>query len=134
MRCSHCGKCCEETEMLLSEADAKRLEQKGYKRRYFMHIDQQGFYRLKNRERHCVFYDRAKQRCEVYKHRPQGCCVYPVIYSQEDGVVVDDLCPMKDSVSRVELKQKGRRVLRLLERIDEEAQKRAFSHERLKQS
>jgi Fe-S-cluster containining protein len=134
MRCSHCGKCCEETEMLLSEADARRLEQNGYRRRYFTSVDRQGFCRLKNSNGYCVFYDRAKQRCKVYRYRPQGCRVYPVIYSQEDGVIVDDLCPMKDSVSRVELRQKGKRVLRLLERIDEEAQKRAFSHERLKQS
>ena len=40
MRCSNCGKCCEKTEMELSNKDIKRLEEAGYRRasgrqRYF---------------------------------------------------------------------------------------------------
>jgi len=35
MLCSHCGRCCEKTEMLLSRADVKRLETLGYSRKEF---------------------------------------------------------------------------------------------------
>ena len=51
-----------------------------------------------------------------------------MIYSEEEGIVVDDLCPMKDTVSKDELKLKGVRVVEVLKRIDSEAkaQKQVF--------
>ena len=121
MRCSHCGVCCEKTEMMLSIADVERLERLGYDRQKFLRSDRHGLVRLKNCHGSCVFYDVEKCRCRIYKHRPLGCRIYPVIYSEKEGIVVDDLCPMKKTVSRIELKRKGRKVIELLQRIDNEA-------------
>lgn len=122
MHCSHCGICCEETEMLLSNADVECLERMGISKQKFVRYDRQGFARLRNRHGFCVFYDVAKRRCKIYRHRPLGCRVYPAMYKERRGiVVVDGLCPMKDTVSEIELKRKGKKVIELLRRIDTEA-------------
>jgi len=121
MRCSHCGICCKKTEMMLSNADVERLERLGYNRQKFVRHDRHGLAKLKNRQEFCVFYDVQKCRCKIYKHRPLGCRIYPVIYSEQEGIVVDDLCPMKNTVSEIELKRKGKKVRELLQRIDNEA-------------
>ena len=119
--------CCEKTEMMLSSTDVERLERVGYSRQEFVRYDRHGFVRLKNCRGFCVFYDAAKRRCKIYKHRPSGCRVYPVIYSKQEGVILDDFCPMKDTVSEMELKRKGKKVMELLQRIDNEATHRGES-------
>lgn len=124
MRCSHCGICCTKTEMLLSNADIELLERAGYDRREFVRYDKNGYAKLRNRNGYCVFYDSEKHRCKAYKHRPSGCRIYPVVYSEEDGVIADDLCPEKDTASADELKRKGTKVVKLLDRIDSEAETR----------
>jgi Fe-S-cluster containining protein len=121
MHCSHCGVCCEKTEMMLSSADVERLEKMSHNRQEFMRCDGRGFVRLRNRHKVCVFYDVERHRCKVYRHRPLGCRIYPVIYSEQDGIVLDDLCPMRSTVSKVELRRKGKKVMELLQRIDTEA-------------
>lgn len=127
MHCSHCGVCCENTEMLLSNTDIERLERLDHDQQTFVRYDRHGFARLRNRHGFCVFYDGEKCRCQIYGHRPLGCRVYPVIYSEREGIVVDDLCPMQDTVSRIELKREGKRLMALLQRIDNEAQARKKS-------
>jgi len=107
--------------MILSNADIERLEKAGYNRQKFVRYDKHGLAKLKNRKEFCVFYDVQKCRCKIYEHRPLGCRIYPVIYSEQEGIVVDDLCPMKCTVSEIELKRKGQKVLKLLQRIDNEA-------------
>ena len=129
MRCSHCGKCCENTEMPLSEADIKRLEKAGFRREDFVQYDSRGYARLQNREGHCVFYDKKRRRCRVYKYRPLGCRIYPIIFSEDEGIIVDDLCPMKDTVSKSEVKKKGMLLVRLLRKLDEEAESRLLRTE-----
>jgi Fe-S-cluster containining protein len=124
MRCSHCGICCEKTEMMLSTADIERLEKAGYDRQEFTRYDKHGFAKLRNRRGFCVLYDATKRRCKIYEHRPEGCRIYPVVYSEEEGIVVDDLCPMKATVSEIELRRKGRKVIALLQRIGNEATSR----------
>ena len=124
MRCSHCGLCCEETEMMLSNADTERLEELGYDKQKFIRYDKHGFALLRNHQGFCVFYDINQCRCQVYEHRPLGCWIYPVVYSEEEGVIVDDLCPMKDTVTETELERKGRKVIKLLKRISTEATSR----------
>lgn len=121
MHCSHCGICCEKTEMMLSNADVERLERACYNPQKFVRVDKHGFARLRNRHGYCVFYDAEKRRCKAYAHRPLGCRIYPIIYSEEEGIIVDDLCPMKRTVSGVELRRKGENVVELLRRIDNEA-------------
>jgi Fe-S-cluster containining protein len=107
--------------MMLSMADIECLERGGHDRLKFMRIDKQGLARLKNSQGTCVFYNSEKHRCKNYRHRPSGCRIYPVIYSEEEGIIVDDLCPMKDTVSRTEISRKGKEVMELLQRIDKEA-------------
>jgi Fe-S-cluster containining protein len=124
MHCSKCGLCCEETEMLLTEADVQLLEQAGYVRKDFMHYDSKNFAQLRNREGHCVFYDPNKHSCKVYKLRPLGCHLYPVIYGEGEGVITDDICAMRRTVSKTEIERKGKRLIRLLDAIDSEAENR----------
>jgi hypothetical protein len=107
--------------MLLSSADVERLERVGYDRQKFVRSDKHGYVRLKNRRGFCVFYDVEKCRCKIYKHRPLGCRIYPVIYSEQEGIMVDDLCPTKNTISESELKKKGKKVMELIQRIDREA-------------
>lgn len=123
MHCSHCGICCEKTEMLLSRADIRRLERAGQDREKFVRFSRQGFAQLRNTRGYCVFYQTAKHRCGVYRYRPLGCRIYPVIYSEEEGVIVDDLCPLAGTVSKKEIMFKAERIRSLLQRIDNETGK-----------
>jgi Fe-S-cluster containining protein len=127
MHCSHCGICCEKTEMMLSNADIERLQRVGYDRQKFVRHDRHGFARLKNRRGFCVFYDAEKHRCKIYRHRPLGCRIYPVMLSKQEGIVIDDLCPMQNTVSKTELRRKGKKLIALLQRLDNEAHARTRS-------
>jgi Fe-S-cluster containining protein len=120
--------------MLLCEADIKKLERAGYNRKSFVHVDKKGFNHLKNAECYCFFYDQSGNGCRVYEQRPSGCKVYPVIHSDEDGIIVDDFCPMQATVTCRELKQKGKLLIRLLQTIDHEAKATFLSHKTDKQS
>ena len=126
MRCSHCGLCCQKTEMMLSQEDTARLEKTGYPSKKFQRQDRQGYAKLRNRRGYCFFYDVEKRRCKAYGLRPQGCRLYPVICSVEDGIILDELCPMANTVSKKEIEAKGRKVLKLLEVIDQEAKNRSI--------
>lgn len=124
MRCFHCGICCEKTEMLLSEEDIRLLERAGFKEEEFTRYDRQGFAKLKNSQGYCVFYDTEANRCKVYKHRPAGCRIYPVIYDEERGVICDELCPLCGTVTETEVHSKTARLSRLLQVLDREARRR----------
>ncbi len=110
--------------MLLSNADIARLERKGYSRRFFVRFDRDGYAKLRNLRGCCVFYDAEKRVCKVRADRPLGCRIYPVIYDEEEDIVVDDICPARDTVTEKQKAKRGKKVLRLLERIDAEAEKR----------
>ena len=124
MNCSNCGVCCTETEMLLAQKDISRLEKKGFNKNKFVKHDKHGYVILKNREGYCVFYDVKKRECSVYADRPSGCRVYPVILDEEKGIILDDICDSRNSISEKEKELKGKRVIKLLERIDAEAANR----------
>jgi Fe-S-cluster containining protein len=109
--------------MLLSSADIKRLESAGVTREKFVRVNKHGYTQLRNNKGYCIFYQTEKQRCSVYGFRPLGCRIYPVIYSEEEGVIVDDLCPLAGTVSKKEIKSKSEMLLRLLQIIDGEAEK-----------
>jgi len=106
---------------MLSNRDIQHLEKAGYHRQVFMHYDKQGHARLRNRQGFCVFYDTAKHRCGVYRSRPEGCRIYPVIYSEMEGIVLDSLCPETGTISETERRRNGQKVVKLLQRIDHEA-------------
>jgi Fe-S-cluster containining protein len=125
MHCSNCGICCTQTEMLLSNRDIRRLEKKGYIKTNFVRYDKQGYAQLKNRDGFCVFYDRQNQLCSVYADRPTGCQIYPVIFDEEKGVVLDEICQSRATITLKEKIAKGKCVIKLLKRIDKEALKRS---------
>jgi Fe-S-cluster containining protein len=127
MRCSNCGICCTETEMLLSKKDIVRLEKRGLKSGEFTNVDEQGYSVLKNKEGYCVFYDRKNHRCSVYTDRPEGCRVYPVILDEDVGIVLDEICECRGAVRAQEKQLKGKKVVKLLEIIDFEAAERRSS-------
>lgn len=110
--------------MLLSEKDIIRLVKRGFDKKYFVHFDRQGYALLKNMDGYCVFYDRNKHRCNVYRDRPRGCRVYPVILDEEVGIIRDELCSEKGTISDEEKGVKGKWVINLLKEIDYEAAKR----------
>jgi len=124
MRCSNCGVCCTETEMLLSKKDIKRLEEKGFSENQFVQYDRQGYAQLKNRDGYCIFYDLKNRLCSVYVDRPAGCRVYPVILDEEVGIILDEICESRNSITLSEKKLKGKRVIALLKVIDAEAMTR----------
>jgi len=107
--------------MMLASTDVKRLERAGYEGKKFTYHDKSGFVKLKNHRGFCIFYNVEKRRCKIYKHRPSGCRLYPVIYSEQEGIIIDDLCPMKNTIPESELKRKGKRLMKLIQKIDSEA-------------
>jgi Fe-S-cluster containining protein len=110
--------------MLLSTEDIERLERKGYSKKFFARFNRAGYAKLRNLQGHCVFYDAEKQRCKAYGERPLGCRLYPVIYDETKGIVVDNICPARGSLKEKKIERKGKKVIKLLEKIDAEAKQR----------
>lgn len=123
MRCTHCEKCCRDTEMMLCEADLRRLERAGHARDGFSLVDEDGVRRLRNKDGYCHFYDVDAKRCSEYARRPLGCVLYPVNMSSDGEVVLDELCPEADTVTSDEFEEKGRRLQMLLDTIATEARR-----------
>jgi len=95
--CENCGKCCLDTEMILSQQDVdliiNSIPNKSYTD-YFIFKKSNGYYQLKNIEDHCIFFDLTSKSCKIYKYRPQGCRFYPLIYDfQSEECVFDKDCP-----------------------------------------
>ena len=105
--------------MELSSNDIKRLEGAGYRQEEFTSADDCRI-RLRNVDGWCYFYSLAEKKCRIYRKRPLGCFLYPVVYLVDAGPVVDELCPMGQTISKRELKTKGKALIRLLEGIDNE--------------
>ena len=106
--------------MLLSKEDIERLESAGFSREDFTSTGEEGLTRLRNVGEWCYFYNPAEKTCQVYEDRPLGCLLYPVIYSIDEGVVADELCPVRQTVSKHELKIKGKILLKHLKKITSE--------------
>ena len=105
--------------MELSSKDVERLEEVGYRREEFGVIDD-GVIRLRNVDACCYFYSLAEKKCRVYRKRPLGCCLYPVVYLVNEGAVVDELCPMGHIISEQELRTKAKILDKLLQKMDNE--------------
>jgi len=110
--------------MLLSNEDIERLERKGYVRDFFVRFDKEGYATLRNQDGNCVFFDPEKRACRERENRPLGCRIYPVMHDEDKGTVIDEICPAKDTISEKQKAKKGKKVLKLLKRIDAEAEKR----------
>ena len=121
MRCTHCEKCCQDTEMELSGADIDRLERRGYRRDDFSITGADGIPRLRNVGSFCFFYNHERKRCTEYAARPQGCAIYPINLSDDGEIVIDGACPAADSLTQEEIASRGQRLRQLLDTIDKEA-------------
>jgi Fe-S-cluster containining protein len=110
--------------MPLSEKDIQLIEKTGYARKQFVHVNKKRYAQLRNKKGYCIFYDVEKSACRVYRRRPTGCRLYPVIYSEEEGIVTDNICPTEDTVTQTEIKQKKSTLMKLVREIDSEAIKR----------
>ncbi len=89
-----------------------------------MRIDAEGYALLRNRQGHCVFFNSQERRCDVYSFRPSGCRVYPVVFDEDRGVVVDFICHAQGSISEAEKARRGKCVIKLLRKIDAQTQAR----------
>lgn len=95
--CLDCGKCCLETEMILSQEDVKRIIKNfegDIKQEDFCYFSSDGYLQLKNNDHHCYFFDMPSKMCIIYDFRPQGCKFYPLIYDmKENKCTLDEDCP-----------------------------------------
>jgi len=94
--CKDCGKCCQETEMLLSEQDIRLIEQNclNITRDDFTELNEIDNRQLKNKNAYCIFLENTSKLCKIYKIRPQGCRFYPIVYDNKKKICVYDKdCP-----------------------------------------
>jgi len=112
--------------MLLSNKDIERLEKKGYDLAFFVRFDREGYAMLRNQDGNCVFFNPEKRTCRERGNRPLGCRIYPVVHNEDKGIVIDDVCPARNTFSEKQKAKRGKKVLKLLEKIDAEAKKRRF--------
>ncbi|MGC8835941.1 MAG: YkgJ family cysteine cluster protein [Infirmifilum sp.] len=113
-KCLTCGKCCMQTEMILTDQDVKQIEKLGYSRKYFTVWDGK-FLRLRNEGGSCVFYDKSTGKCIIYQHRPSGCKLYPLIFDENKGLHLDPECPLvEDFANRTE---DLREAVKLMEKV-----------------
>ncbi len=86
-----CVECCLKTRMPLANTDLKRILKLGYKLEYFA-VKTDGEWRLKNSSGRCVFL--SEEGCRIYRYRPEGCILYPLVYDENLGkAVIDPFCP-----------------------------------------
>ena len=100
--------------MPLTERDIKRIEKLGYARDYFVrYVD--GVPTLKTREDgSCVFLENG--RCSIYKYRPEGCRLYPLVWVRGSGrATLDTHCPYRYEFSFTQKDVK--RLMRLVKEI-----------------
>src|SRR5512143_2336519 len=125
MKCSRCGECCKETEMLLSNEDIERLKRKGYAETSFVKFDQQGYATLQNVNGNCFFFNPEKTTCRERANRPLGCRIYPVMLDEDRGIVIDNICPSASTFTVKQKMKRGKEVVKLLAIIDAEADNRS---------
>lgn len=113
--------------MELSIHDVKRLESEGYDARKFSIKDDEHVIRLKNVDGRCYFYNVVNKRCNVYETRPKGCYIYPVVYIINEGLGVDDLCPMGDTISPQEFLMKGKILIEILKAMERDTKIKIFA-------
>ncbi len=95
-KCKDCGKCCLNTEMMLSKKEIILLL-----KNYPQDLQEEDFvlknneyFQLKNVNGHCVFFDISTKKCKIYSNRPQGCRFYPLTYDKDKKTCVfDEDCP-----------------------------------------
>ena len=56
-----------------------------------------------------------------------GCRLYPIIFDDMKGIVADTLCPAKNKWTENRKSHRGKKVIKLLKKIDSEAKQRCSS-------
>lgn len=100
----------------------------GFKYEYFV-VDRDGWLYLRNAEGMCVFNNGKK--CLIYKNRPLGCRLYPLVYDEDYGIVtLDKYCPHRSEfkVSKAD----EDRALFFVEKLKDERRLRMERKNRLK--
>jgi len=95
--CENCGKCCLDTEMILSQKDIDLII-KSYpikiRKQEFAFKNENGNFQIKNFNNYCVFFDFSTKKCKIYGYHPLGCRFYPLIYDFQKKVCsFDKICP-----------------------------------------
>ncbi|MCX8170908.1 MAG: YkgJ family cysteine cluster protein [Candidatus Bathyarchaeota archaeon] len=109
----NCALCCHETRMPLTYLDLNRIVKLGYAVKSFAERSG-GNWKLKNIDGKCLFL--SGSTCKIYRFRPYGCRLYPLIYDQnKHKIMLDNLCPYKDEFNvQVEDLKKLMLILRML--------------------
>jgi Fe-S-cluster containining protein len=100
-----CSACCHDNEMLLTEADVKRIRAARPETDFFFRADD-GFLQLRTRDgpaskggvgRPCVFLD-PQGRCSIHPIRPEGCRLYPAVWADDlrQAELDSEYCPHTD--------------------------------------
>lgn len=111
-----CIKCCSNTEMPLSSSDIVRIRALGFSESFFV-VKKSGNRRLKNLSGRCVFHN--GQECSIYKYRPEGCRLYPVILDEAAGeAALDSYCPHHKEFQLTP--SNSRDVIKLVRRLEAE--------------
>lgn len=100
-----CIKCCLETSMPLSNQDIERIQDLGFSTNFFV-VECNGWLQLKNKDGKCVFHN--GKLCSIYKDRPEGCKLYPIIYDKDANCAIfDEDCSHKDKfqMSKIAVEQ-----------------------------
>jgi hypothetical protein len=106
--------------MALLEGDVRRIESLGYARERFA-MESRGLIVLKNLHHRCVFHD--GERCTIYKERPAGCRLYPVVFEEYSGTAsMDRMCPFREEFHLSPESRRG--SVNLHHRLIEEARQR----------
>jgi Fe-S-cluster containining protein len=117
VKCLKCGKCCIETQMPLTRRDIERIERLGY-RRWEFSVENDGKLKLRNINGHCYFLNPKNMKCKIYRDRPEGCRIYPVVYIEGGYVGVDDECPASKTVTIREICKKKPKLIKLLIEVE----------------
>ncbi|MFX0000649.1 MAG: YkgJ family cysteine cluster protein [Candidatus Hodarchaeota archaeon] len=108
--CKDCGKCCIETEMIVSEHDIDLIMEKYQNHKVkqdFCIKNKNNFFQLKNIEGYCAFFEKSSKTCAIYEYRPQGCKFYPLIFDfKRKKCIFDKDCP------RTHLFYKNKQILK----------------------
>ena len=77
--------------MPLTDNDIEKITRLGFEKSFFV-IEDKGSLQLKNEYGRCVFL--RDYGCSIYKFRPEGCRLYPLVYNPfKKNFVMDYLCP-----------------------------------------
>jgi len=81
--------------MPLSNQDINCIKKLGFNTNFFIKSKNR-WLQLKNKEGKCVFNNGSM--CLIYKNRPEGCRLYPVIYDKDEScAILDKDCPYKEN-------------------------------------